>query len=307
MFLTRASVERSARSSADHAALANAAVVEQELIGHACIGDEREPADIISKRIFAREADKVRNGVQPVTSGDDSRSSWHAHKRQRLPGRIARDLAAAILSGTYKPGDRLFGEIAFSDRLNVSRTTYRQAIQILTTKGMVSSNPRRGTIVNARSMWQFLDPDVLNLLLETGPDKHVLDELRELLHMLAPKAAALAAERRTDEMLARIQVDIEDMKLAAPTVDRARRACQDFHLAVFLASGNSYVISLARGLAAALDATIVFQRQQSTEPHDFAEDHFSILAAIAAQDANGAEQACRTLIERAFLDVSMSN
>lgn len=307
MYLIRASAERPARSSADHAALANAAVVEHKLIDHACIGDECTPADIIAKHIPALEADKVRNGGQPATSGDDSRPSWHAHKRQRLPGRIARDLAAAILSGNYKPGDRLFGEIAFSDRLNVSRTTYRQAIQILTTKGMVSSNPRRGTIVNARSMWQFLDPEVLNLLLEIGPDRHVLEELRELLHMLAPKAAALAAERRTDAMLARMQAGIEDIKFTAPTVDRGRRACQDFHLAVFLASGNSYVISLARGLAAALDAIMAFQRQQTAEPDDYTEDHLRIFAAIAAQDADGAEQACRTLIERAFLDVSVSN
>ncbi len=306
MDMIRTSADCIARPVVNPTTLADDAVVAQDLIDRVRGGYEGASADVVAESIPVLGIDRIRNEEQ-VTSDSGSRASWHTHSRRGLPGRIARDLAAAILSGNYKPGDRLFGEIAFSDRLNVSRTTYRQAIQILTTKGMVSSNPRRGTVVNARSMWQFLDPEVLNFLLETGPDRHVLEELRELLLMLVPKAAALAAERRMDEMLTRMRVAIVDMKQAAPTVDCGRRACQDFHLAVFLASGNSYVISLARGLAAALDATMAFRRQGGTESYDPLADHLRIFTAIAAQDAIGAEQACRTLIEHAFLDVSVSN
>ena len=301
MFLTRTSAGHLTRPQADHATSAESEIVEQKGRDHHDAFPDHEHIQV--RRSSSRE--KTDNETQAATPSGSSRPSWHGHQRQRLPGRIARELAAAILSGHYKPGDRLFGEIAFSDRLNVSRTTYRQAIQILTTKGMVSSNPRRGTIVNARAMWQFLDPELLNLMLETGPDRHVLEELREILNMLAPRAAALAAERRTEAMLARMRACLEDMKLTAPTIDR--RACQDFHFAVFLASGNSYVISLAPGLAAALDATTAFRQQQSAGPQIHVEDHLRMLAAIAAQNAGDAQQACHTLIERAFLDVSLDN
>jgi DNA-binding FadR family transcriptional regulator len=228
-------------------------------------------------------------------------ASQPERKRQKLPGRIARDLAAAILSGEYKPGDRLFGEIAFSDRLNVSRATYREAIQILATKGMVSSNPRGGTIVNDKSMWQFLDPEVLDLLFETGPEKELLQDLRELLAVLMPKAAALASLRRSDAMLARMQTAFDAMHAG----DGNQHACQDFHCTVFQASGNTYVTSLARGLAAAIDAALRFQRQNGANWQDHVRDHWRILQAITFRSGEEADRYTQNLIDRAFLAGAM--
>jgi DNA-binding FadR family transcriptional regulator len=218
-------------------------------------------------------------------------------RKRRLPDRIARDLAAAILSGEYKPGDRLFGEIAFSDRLNVSRATYREAIHILATKGMVSSNPRGGTIVNDKSTWQFLDPEILDLLFETGPEAGLLQDLRELLDMLIPRAAALASLRRSDDMLGRMQTAFNAMQAG----DGSRHASQDFLWTVFQASGNTYVISLAQGLAAALDAALRFQRQNGAHWQDHVRDHWRILQAISFRSGEEAEKYTHYLIDHAFL------
>jgi DNA-binding FadR family transcriptional regulator len=71
-----------------------------------------------------------------VTRKSDSHSSVH-RKALRLHGVIARDLGVGIVSGRrYKPGDLLDNEIEASERLQVSRTAYREAIRILSAKGL---------------------------------------------------------------------------------------------------------------------------------------------------------------------------
>ena len=57
-------------------------------------------------------------------------------KALRLHGTIARDLGVRIVSGRFRPGDILDGEVDASDRLEVSRTAYREAVRILSAKAM---------------------------------------------------------------------------------------------------------------------------------------------------------------------------
>src|SRR5579863_8849575 len=102
----------------------------------------------------------------------------------RLHGSIARKLGISIVSGEYKPGDLLEGEIASSEQFAVSRTAYREAVRILAAKGLVDARPRVGTRINARLQWHLLDPDVLDWIFESEPDRELLDSLFELRHMV---------------------------------------------------------------------------------------------------------------------------
>ena len=90
-------------------------------------------------------------GTAPKTRG----------KALRLHGTIARKLGILIVSGKYRPGDLLGGEITSAEQLAVSRTAYREAVRILAAKGLVDARPKVGTRINARNMWHLLDPDVL--------------------------------------------------------------------------------------------------------------------------------------------------
>src|SRR3546814_14054421 len=74
-----------------------------------------------------------------------------AGKRLRIHGSVARDLGIAIVSGRYAPGDSLRGEIEASERLNISRTAYREALRILSAKGLVESRPKTGTKIGRAS------------------------------------------------------------------------------------------------------------------------------------------------------------
>ena len=76
----------------------------------------------------------------------------------RLHGTIARDIGVRIVGGRIAPGSVLEGEIEASERLEVSRTAYREAVRILAAKGLIESRPKLGTRVSEPRHWHLLDP-----------------------------------------------------------------------------------------------------------------------------------------------------
>src|SRR4051794_38338827 len=88
--------------------------------------------------------------------------------KTRLHQTMARDLGIKIVSGQYRPGESLPGEIASSQQHQVSRNAYREAVRILAAKGLVESRQKAGTLVTDRSRWNLLDPDVLNWTLSSN-------------------------------------------------------------------------------------------------------------------------------------------
>src|SRR5688572_30572381 len=114
----------------------------------------------------------------------------------RVHGRIAREIGMSIVGGDLRPGHVLDGEIEASAHLGISRTAYREAMRILSAKGLVSSRPRTGTRVSVVAEWHLLDPDVLAWLFSGVPRPEVIHGLFELRTIVEPAAAALAATRR---------------------------------------------------------------------------------------------------------------
>ncbi|WP_030907420.1 GntR family transcriptional regulator [Streptomyces sp. NRRL F-5126] len=61
--------------------------------------------------------------------------------------RIARVLADEIRAGVHSTGERLPGEHALTERFGVSRTTLRQALQVLGDQGLIATHPGIGSFV----------------------------------------------------------------------------------------------------------------------------------------------------------------
>ena len=225
-------------------------------------------------------------------------------KSLRLHGTIARDLGVLIVSGRYKPGDLLNGEIAASDRLQVSRTAYREAVRILAAKGLVESRPKVGTKISPPERWHLLDPDVLSWIFEFEPDDTLLANLFELRKIVEPEAAALAATRRTNEHLDTMARALEGMAKHSLAVEAGRLADQEFHSALLRASGNAFIVSLTSGVAAAISWTTVFKQRENPLTRDPVPDHARVYDAVAAADAKAAHKAMANLVDLAFLDTT---
>ena len=79
-----------------------------------------------------------------------------------LPVRIADQLAERITRGEFLPGNKLPNELELSERLSVSRTTLREALRILSTRGLVEARRGIGTFVTeSRSI--HADYDLLKI------------------------------------------------------------------------------------------------------------------------------------------------
>jgi DNA-binding FadR family transcriptional regulator len=234
-----------------------------------------------------------------------SKANARARRRSlRLHGTIARDLGVLIVSGRYKPGELLNGEIAASDRLHVSRGAYREAVRILAAKGLVESRPKVGTRISQPERWHMLDPDVLSWIFEFEPDEHLLTSLFELRKIVEPQAAALAALRRTDEHLEAMARGLEGMAKHTLAIEAGRLADQEFHSALLRASGNEFVMSLTSGVGAAISWTTIFKQRDNPLSRDPMPDHVRVYEAIKASDPQAAHKAMENLVDLAFLDTT---
>lgn len=225
---------------------------------------------------------------------------------RRLRGAIANRLGMAILSGEHAPGDTLSGEVAFSEQLDVSRTAFREAIQVLTAKGLVESRPKTGTRVLPRHRWNLLDPAVLGWAFSGTPDARLIRSLFELRAVIEPAAARLAAERRDEDELRRMGEALELMRLHTLATEEGRAADRDFHDLILRATQNDALVTLSASIGAAVAWTTRFKQRARALPRNPIPDHARVYDAIAAGDGDAAERAMRDLVDLALEDTHSS-
>jgi DNA-binding FadR family transcriptional regulator len=223
-------------------------------------------------------------------------------KALRLHGTIARKLGISIVSGRVKPGELLNGEIASSEQFEVSRTAYREAVRILAAKGLVDARPKVGTRINAQSQWNLLDPDVLDWTFESEPDLELLNSLFELRNVVESAAAGMAAKRRSAAHLKSMRAALDGMATHTLATEAGRQADLDFHTALLTATNNPFIISLTNGVNAAIRTTTIFKQRKRPLSRDPIPDHLRVFEAIAARQAENAQQAMSELIELARID-----
>ena len=225
---------------------------------------------------------------------------------RRLHGAVAHKLGTAILSGEYAPGDTLAGEVDFSKTLDVSRSAYREAVQVLTAKGLVESRPKIGTRVLPRSRWNLLDPDVLAWAFAAEPDIMFVRDLFELRAIVEPAAAALAAERRDRADLKIMKDALTAMRRHTLATEAGRAADREFHDAVLTATRNDALIVLSASIGAAVNWTTQYKQRARALPRNPIPDHRVVLDAIAAGDGPAASAAMETLVDLALEDTQLS-
>jgi DNA-binding GntR family transcriptional regulator len=185
-----------------------------------------------------------------------------------------------IEAGLWRPGDRLV-ESELAERLGVSRTPVREALQRLETQGMLARDGRS--------------------LIVASLDHSQLAELYAVRGTLEGLAARLAARHATDEEVRVLQGMVAaDRALIGGDPRALSRANKRFHRQIHLASHNRFLIQQLDLVhrAMALMATTSFAAE-GRDVQGLAE-HERIAATIAARDGEAAEAALREHISRAF-------
>lgn len=226
-------------------------------------------------------------------------------KALRIHQQVARDLGIAIVSGAYRPGEPFGGEIEQAGALGISRTAYREAIRILSAKGLLESRPKAGTKVTPRAQWNLLDPDILAWMFSGEPDERFIRDLFELRGLIEPAASALAARRRNPAQVAAMEKALAEMHRHGLATAEGREADQRFHGLILAAAGNEPLTSLSSSVSAAVTWTTRFKQRKLGLARDPHAEHLAVFQAIAAGDPEGARTAMEELLRLALRDMDL--
>jgi GntR family transcriptional regulator, transcriptional repressor for pyruvate dehydrogenase complex len=153
-------------------------------------------------------------------------------------------IRAMIRSGELSPGERLPPEHELAERLRVSRGSLREAVRALSQINVLDVRRGDGTYVTSLAPSELLAGMVFAMELLQS---HGLEEVVEVRRLLLPSAAALAAQRVTDEQLAQMHAVVEELERATDPDDIARLH-RRFGALVSDATGNETLSSILRAL-----------------------------------------------------------
>ncbi|HEY5294770.1 MAG TPA: FadR/GntR family transcriptional regulator [Gaiellaceae bacterium] len=229
--------------------------------------------------------------------------SYQPIERQKVYEMIADQLLRRISDRHLRPGDPLPTERELTHAFRAGRSSVREALRMLESKGVIEDQGSGSFVVAG-----YANPLNSSMQLLLSLDQATMLDVYELRRILECEAAALAAERHTDEHLQQMDEAIEEMAaaLASDDPDRGARYINGdlrFHLAIAEATRNGVVLHAMDALRGLIRRALmsIFLVPESAE-RSF-EQHRAIRAAIAAGDAGASRNEMRAHLVRVESDV----
>ena len=203
---------------------------------------------------------------------------------------VARKIARNILSGDFAQGSIIPSEVILCEQFGISRTALREAIKLLTSKGLLESRPKIGTKVVQRAYWNFLDPQLIEWMHGLTDSKYFCQQFLGLRRAIEPEACALAAIHATTAQ--RTDLSTIFQRVCAVASDFKRQdwieVDIDFHRHIFNSTGNPFYLPFANILTIMF---IHFIEHSSEQGETCLDDHREIYEAIMEGDADRARSA----------------
>jgi DNA-binding GntR family transcriptional regulator len=186
--------------------------------------------------------------------------------------RVYVEIRSAIITGAFPVGSRITEEM-LADRLSVSRTPVRAALQRLASEGFIDITTHVGAVVKAWS----------------PQEARQIYEVRARLEAMGARLAARNADKGAIRRLSDIATAIAEESVTGEGGTRRSERNREFHLLVMELSGNHH---LYRTTANLMHVGLLVQAYatfgaRDTQRSDF--DHFDLISAIESRDADWAE------------------
>lgn len=202
-----------------------------------------------------------------------------------------------LLSGQLTPGQKIPSERQLAEALAVGRGALREAIKSLSLLGLLEQRIGDGTYLSGSS--SDLLPQVIEWGLLLG-DKR-LDDLLEARYHLEVLLSELAAQRRTEEQLARLRELVAQMHAAGnDDLDGYVRADIAFHLQLAACSGNTVLAGVLTNIQSLLQAWTSRVIHAAGETRSSLAMHEPILTALENGDPEAARRAMTRHMDRAI-------
>lgn len=222
-----------------------------------------------------------------------------------LSDQVAEAMAAEIRAGRLLAGAKLPTEAVLVEQFSVSRTVVREAVSRLKSLGLVDSRQGSGVYVKE----QGFSP--LNFDAKSAVSKKAVIQMVEVRRALEAEVAGLAALRRT-------QADIKRIQKSIVLLDKAVQAGGDgvdqdvqYHRAIADAARNPFLIGTLEYLGQFLQGATRVTRANEARRTDFArqvcDEHEVILRAIEAGDAEAARAAAAQHMDNAIRRIEQAD
>jgi DNA-binding FadR family transcriptional regulator len=209
---------------------------------------------------------------------------------------IARQLIDHIIDSGLTSGSKLPREQDMAEQLGVGRTTLREALRLLESRGMLTirSGPGGGPVVRHPEPSDLTDALLVILQFQRATMLEILDARI----MFESAAAGLAATRITSTELDRLrELNEEISAVVGADHETALYANKRFHRLIAAASGNIVVQTFVDTLLEVADDGFHEIHHTRAFKRAVADGHALVIKALEARDPDAAEEAMRAHIE----------
>jgi DNA-binding FadR family transcriptional regulator len=211
-------------------------------------------------------------------------------------------LGKKIARGDYPSGERIPMEPELSASFEVSRTVVREAIKVLSGKGLVRTARRYGSRVCPFDEWNLLDPDVIGWHEPKSPmARRIYAESTQMRCIVEPEAAALAAANGSEDQFATILAAARRISPEPDGVEAMIAADFVFHATILDASGNIMLQQLRRLILALLKFSYLTGAVAVPDEKISRQKHVRVAEAIAQGDGPAARDGMRAMLNHKML------
>ncbi|WP_090521000.1 FadR/GntR family transcriptional regulator [Paracoccus isoporae] len=209
--------------------------------------------------------------------------------RRSLADVVFERMELSIKSGAYADDERLPTEHELAAEFEVSRPIVREALRRLRERGLIYSRQGAGSFVRTLGLRNPLGYGALENIAD-------LLSCYEFRAAIEPSSAALAAARHTEDSLAAIVAALTVMKESGNRQAQREDADFQFHLAIAVASDNSYYSTTLAAMKDHIGAGMKLSglsamRANASGP--ISDEHDRIVEAIRNRDEEAASLAMR--------------
>lgn len=218
----------------------------------------------------------------------------------RLSEQVYREIKRMIVEEGFVPGDKFYSENQLTEKLQVSRSSIREAIRLLEVGGFV-------TVLHGKGIF-IADPDQNSTQAFESwlrDNEQSLNDHFEIRLIIDPKAAAAAARRATKEDRQKLMAICETFKLKASSGSTADLIAIDekFHLQLAKATKNRTLYMMMKTMTQSLPEGWITSLHVPGRIKKTIDEHYEIARAIEEGNSDKAEKSMLTHLTNALNEI----
>ena len=224
--------------------------------------------------------------------------------QKTIVDQVMEKMKELIVSGKYKPGDRLPTEQELADTFGIGRSSIREAVKIFNYLGVLESKAAKGTFLSERAQ---ISTEALSWSILLGKDEmgDLIDTrgALELWSIITLTDRYRVSPEIYEPWIRELEVELDNIRKGASLGSRdiLQAADYNFHYIIIKSTGNEIFKSIYKTLKSFLFEEINLSQKAYVDPSSIVRDHLAILEAIKTGDVNRAMRTFNDHIQTTLL------